>query len=94
MQQSIVDYTKSGRSQEIEKKWTDAYAKYPNAVVVLKQMFAAVARKYAPNNATNANNASSQQKAQQQAAPQQQAVPQQATPTNQRNSFLNRAANM
>jgi hypothetical protein len=94
MQKSIVDYTKSGRSQEIEKKWTDNYKNYPNAVVVLKRMFASVARKYAPNNATNANNASSQQKAQQQAAPQQQAVPQQATPTNQRNSFLNRAANM
>ena len=62
MQQSIVDYTKSGRSQEIEKKWTDNYKNYPNAVVVLKQMLAAVARKYAPaiNTSTQANASSTQ----------------------------------
>ena len=69
MQQSIVDYTKSGRSQEIEKKWTDNYKNYPNAVVVLKQMLAAVARKYAPNNATNANNAANQSNVAQQKSP-------------------------
>jgi hypothetical protein len=62
MQQSIVDYTKSGRSQEIEKKWSDNYKKYPNAVVVLKQMLAAVARKYSPaiNTSTQANASSTQ----------------------------------
>ena len=62
MQQSIVDYTKSGRSQEIEKKWTDNYKNYPNAVVVLKQMLAAVTRKYAPaiNTSTQANASSTQ----------------------------------
>ena len=62
MQQSIVDNSKSGRLQVMEKTWTDAYAKYPNAVVVLKQMLAAVARKYAPaiNTSTQANASSTQ----------------------------------
>jgi hypothetical protein len=62
MQQSIVDNSKSGRLQVMEKTWTDAYAKYPNAVVVLKQMLAAVARKYPPaiNTSTQANASSTQ----------------------------------
>lgn len=69
MQQSIVDNSKSGRLQVIEKTWTDAYAKYPNTVLVLKQMLAAVARKYPPNNATNANNAANQSNVAQQKSP-------------------------